>query len=218
MVSIQGTTPGPNVSGGNLSYTVTFSEPVTGVTPADFIVVTTGTAGASAMNPISVSGSGSVYTVTVNGVSGVGSVGLNLSDSAGSIRDSSGNSLVSSTYPVSLQSQTISTGKWSCLGVALADLTGNGIPDLVVVNHSDWTMQVFLGNANGTFGSPTTYATGEFPTSVVVADVNGDGHPDILVSYNGGDNYSNNGGVDVFLGNGDGTFQGAQSFAGHQCS
>ena len=97
--------------------------------------------------------------------------------------------------------------------MALADLTGNGIPDLVVVNHSDWTMQVFLGNANGTFGSPTTYATGEFPTSVVVADVNGDGHPDILVSYNGGNGYSNNGGVDVFLGNGDGTFQGAQSFA-----
>ena len=212
VVSIVGNTPGSNFSGGNLSYTVTFSEPVTGITPADFVLATTGTAGASATNPITVSGSGSVYTVTVNGVSGVGSVGLNLSDSAGSIRNLAGNSLVASTYPVSFQSQTLSTGQGP-VSVALADLTGDGIPDLVVINHISSTLEVFLGNANGTFGSPTTYATGAFPDSVVVADVNGDGLPDILVSFNGGNGYSNNGGVDVFLNNGNGTFHRAGSFA-----
>ena len=63
VVSIVGNTPGSNFSGGNLSYTVTFSEPVTGLSPADFVLATTGTAGASATNPITVSGSGSVYTV-----------------------------------------------------------------------------------------------------------------------------------------------------------
>ena len=109
---------------------------------------------------------------------------------------------------MSFQNQSISTGQGP-VSVALADLTGDGIPDLIVINHAAATLEVFPGNANGTFGSPATYATGPFPTSVVVADVNGDGLPDILVSFNGGNGYSNNGGVDVFLNNGNGTFHSA---------
>jgi hypothetical protein len=49
---------------------------------------------------------------------------------------------------------------------------------------------------------PVTYSSGgERPASVVVADVNGDGKPDVIVA----NEFSNS--VGVLLGNGDGTFQ-----------
>lgn len=58
---------------------------------------------------------------------------------------------------------------------------------------------VMLGNGAGTFQAPVTYGTGgSYPTSVAVADLNGDGNPDILVA--------NGVQVGVLLGNGDGTF------------
>ncbi|HKI31683.1 MAG TPA: VCBS repeat-containing protein [Gemmataceae bacterium] len=90
---------------------------------------------------------------------------------------------------------------------AVADFTGNGIPDLVVANRADGTLSVFLGIGDGTFRAPVTYAVGADPVSVAVADVNGDGRPDLVVA-NEGDNT-----VSVLLGNGDGTFRPAQTFA-----
>ena len=56
--------PGPFTSDRTLTYTVTFSEPVTGVNSTDFTLAENG---AVAGNPLLVSGSGAVYTVTVSG-------------------------------------------------------------------------------------------------------------------------------------------------------
>ena len=61
----------------SVQFDVTFSENVTGVDVGDFVLATTGTAAGTIA---SVSGSGSTYTVTVNGVSGDGTLGLNLVD------------------------------------------------------------------------------------------------------------------------------------------
>lgn len=61
----------------SVAFTVTFSEDVTGVDTSDFAVTTTGTAtGAVA----SISGTGATYTVTVNSVSGDGTLRLDLND------------------------------------------------------------------------------------------------------------------------------------------
>ena len=61
-------------------------------------------------------------------------------------------------------------------------------------------MSIYLGNGHGGFGKPTIYDIGPDPTGLTVADVNGDGMPDLLVGNDFGD-------VLVLLGNGDGTFQ-----------
>ena len=82
--------------------------------------------------------------------------------------------------------------------VSSADLTGNGIPDLVVCGFDDSQISVYLGKGGGNFQAPVAYDVGEKPDYVVVADVNGDGILDLVVACIGGPM--------VLLGNGDGTF------------
>ncbi len=72
------TRTGPSLTNaGSVQFQVQFSEPVAGVDPTDFQVVTSGSVASGA---VSVSGSGATYVVTVNGVSGLGTLGLNLID------------------------------------------------------------------------------------------------------------------------------------------
>ena len=44
------------------------------------------------------------------------------------------------------------------------------------------TVSVLLGNGDGTFGAQTTFAVGSGPISVTAADVNGDGHADLIAA------------------------------------
>ena len=91
--------------------------------------------------------------------------------------------------------------------MAIADLTSDGTPDIVVANTGDNSVSVLLGNGDGTFQPQVTYDTGEAPISVAVADLNGDGTLDIVAANFG------NSSVSVLLGNGDGTFQPQVSYA-----
>jgi hypothetical protein len=43
-------------------------------------------------------------------------------------------------------------------------------------------VSLLLGNGNGTFQAKVEYPTSAGPTSVVVADVNGDGMPDLVMA------------------------------------
>jgi hypothetical protein len=56
-------------------------------------------------------------------------------------------------------------------------------PDLVVVNESDSSVSVFLNAGYGTFHG-SGIVVGTYPTAATVADMDGDGHLDILV-YDG---------------------------------
>jgi hypothetical protein len=70
-------------------------------------------------------------------------------------------------------------------------------------------VSVLLGNGDGTFAAARSFAAGSRPSSVAVADVNGDGLLDLAVA----NNIFGSGTVSVLLGNGDGTFAAARSFA-----
>ncbi|PYV68200.1 MAG: hypothetical protein DMG96_37125 [Acidobacteria bacterium] len=92
--------------------------------------------------------------------------------------------------------------------IVAADLNGDHKPDLIVVNGDNGhglpknLISIFLGNGDGTFHSPASYAIGcGTSQNVGIADFNRDGKLDIAVG-----NVCNNS-VAIFLGNGDGTFQ-----------
>ena len=82
--------------------------------------------------------------------------------------------------------------------VLVADLTGDGYADLIVLTAN--SVDVYLSNHSGGFLPPVSYAAGESPSGVSLADVNGDGHLDLLVGDPLGD-------VLLLVGKGDGTFQ-----------
>jgi hypothetical protein len=82
----------------------------------------------------------------------------------------------------------------------VADVSGDGKPDLVVTDFNASTISVLRGNGDGTLQAKVDYPTGTAPQSVAVADVNGDGKPD-LVTANAGANT-----LSVLLGKGNGTF------------
>jgi hypothetical protein len=93
-------------------------------------------------------------------------------------------------------------------GLALADLAGNGILDIIVADSGTNAISVFIGNGDGTFRAPVTYATaGLFPCALAVGDLRGDGKMDVVtLDVQSGD-------ISVFLGNGDGTFGTATPFS-----
>jgi len=108
------------------------------------------------------------------------------------------------------------TGDNVNFSLAVADLNGDGKLDVVTIDFDMGTVAVFLGKGNGTFQPPQTYSAGLAPRQVVVADVNNDGKPDLIVAELCYDPQFCNGvikgAVGVLLGNGDGTFQPMQTY------
>ncbi len=193
ILSINRTSPANATSSAHsVSFTVTFSEAVTGVDATDFRVVASGTVGKTTMK---VTGRGSVYTVTVSGITGNGTLGLNLADN-GTIRDLAGNRL-----EIGFASAIVTDLGNGQSTVKMGDVNGDGKLDLVATNDSSQTVDVLLGNGNGTFQDKQTFAVGRNPTSLILSDVSGDGKLDIIVANISDDNLS------VLLGNGDGTFK-----------
>jgi hypothetical protein len=97
----------------------------------------------------------------------------------------------------------IGNGQYS--EVVSADFNGDGKLDLAVLTPDfgfGATLAILLGNGDGTFGTPATYALPTAPY-IAVGDFNGDGKPDIAVS---GPNYGGANVVAVLINHGDGTF------------
>ena len=83
---------------------------------------------------------------------------------------------------------------------AVGDFNGDGIPDVATANYGNSNVTVFLGTADGEFGSgiATTLTTGMYPDSILVGDFNGDGYQDLAAESRGG--------VWMWLGDGAGNF------------
>jgi hypothetical protein len=98
------------------------------------------------------------------------------------------------------------------VSVAVADLNGDGAPDIIVGNVcgggsgtcSLTTAGVLLGRGDGTFAPAVAVNLGGSSSQqIAIADVNGDGKPDLLAIVAA----PFNGAVAILLGKGDGTFQ-----------
>ena len=101
--------------------------------------------------------------------------------------------------------------------LAIGDFNGDGRPDLAVANQSGQNIAILIGKGDGTFSGGSTIPVSVplpaggvpqpplGPTSLVVADFNGDGALDLAATMH---NAANSGSaIAVLLGKGDGTFQ-----------
>jgi hypothetical protein len=91
--------------------------------------------------------------------------------------------------------------------LAIADLNGDGIPDLLVGFTGPGSASIYAGNGNGTF-QPTPFYTVPLPNqyltegSASIGDVNADGYPDIILQYATSENNL----IAVLFGDGTGKF------------
>jgi len=89
--------------------------------------------------------------------------------------------------------------------VAVADLNGDGQPDLVVLNPDAGSVSVFLADGNGGFRQTTDFAVGDSPSAMTLADLNNDGVPDLAVT-------GTSGSLSILLGDRTGGFGAPTSF------
>lgn len=112
-------------------------------------------------------------------------------------------------------SQVITSGGAWPLSFAVADLNTDGYPDVVAANYGSSNVGILLNNGHGFFdyvGNDPSGAKGGDNSYVAVADMNGDGHPDILVTNNPCASECPSS-VGLLLGHGDGHFEPTQLFS-----
>jgi hypothetical protein len=90
--------------------------------------------------------------------------------------------------------------------VAVGDLNGDGMPDIVTPTGGAHSVSVFLNNGNGSYAPKVEYDTGNTPDFIAIADLNGDGRVDLAVTAFGSN------AVSVLLGNGLGAFGGRKDY------
>ena len=83
------------------------------------------------------------------------------------------------------------------------DITGDGYKDLVVSSAGWDGFSILVNNGDGTFSNGNSYASTHECGSIKLADFNGDTHLDVALG-NGSSGWAKQ--IDVFFGNGDGTF------------
>lgn len=100
--------------------------------------------------------------------------------------------------------------KFSCTGLDVGDFNGDGKLDLVCSQPSSaasGAVFVMLGNGNGTFQPPVSYALPSGANNVIVADLRQNGTLDLIVPGAGTAEGQIFDDVYILLGNGDGTFK-----------
>src|SRR5579872_105336 len=111
--------------------------------------------------------------VTMNGGSG--------QDIAIALGNGDGTFGTFSIVPSSLQNLNLVTSPYP-QNIQAADIDGDGNVDLVYANERYGTVGVLFGQGNGSFYDPVEYPVGGYAWGLLVADVNGDGAPDVITA------------------------------------
>ena len=107
------------------------------------------------------------------------------------------------------QDPVVTEPSFTVQAVGVGDFDGDGRLDLATAGEfgSDSTVNILLGNGNGTFRDGASYAGDTSPVSIAVGDFRNSGKLDFAVA-----NFEGLG-IGVWLGNGDGTFQPGVNYA-----
>ena len=156
--------------------------------------------------------SGLTWTSVTTTVASINSAGLATGVSVGTsviqaaLSGVDGSTTLTVTAPVLpavsyVLGQTFSSGGTNPQGLAVADLNGDGKPDIAVSNENSNTITVFLNDGTGKFGAPVTTSVqnATWIGPIAVGDFNEDGKPGLVLAINGSD-------AIVLWGKGDGTF------------
>ncbi len=128
-----------STNGGTVVYRVTFAEAVSGVDIADFTLTKSGTAGT--LSSVAADSTASVYDVTVTGVSGDGTLRLDLAASGTGIVDVAGNAIAAAAYTAG-QSYTVrGTGSGVWISTDDGDVWGDS---------SNWDGALIAGGSSAT--------------------------------------------------------------------
>jgi hypothetical protein len=156
VMAVTGQTPSPTATS-SVSYQVTFSASVSGLTTNNFNLTTSGLTGASVS---SVSGSGNTYTVTVNTGTGDGTLRLNVNSDAGLTPALSNVPYTSgTTYTITKSFAAAPTLRIQGAGSASGNSDVTAFVDLVQVLQSGTSTVVTNGVTNGSFESNNVQAS-----------------------------------------------------------
>ena len=135
--------------------------------------------------------------VVENGGTGHGSLEIFLGDGQGNFHSSA-------RYELGLEP----------IDIAVADFNGDGRRDVAVTNRlgygkneNDGAVLVFMGKGDGTLGPPSVYKLPGQPYGIAAGDLNGDRHPDLVVTEVSGSALA------VLMNNGHGKFKHTKSYA-----